>query len=67
VSKGESKAQACSTQYDERWSLTELRVIYTIAGEFGKPACQLLGLILLYQNHSQRVETEVLKYVIMRD
>jgi len=61
MSKREAKAQACSTQYNERWSLTELRVIYTIAGEWGKPTCQLLGLILIYQNHSQKVETEILK------
>jgi len=61
VNKGESKAQACSTPYNERRSLTELRVIYAIAGEWGKPTCQLLDHILIYKNHSQKVETEVLK------
>jgi hypothetical protein len=61
VNKGESKAQACPTPHNERWNLTELRVSYTIAGEWGKPTCQLLGLILIYQNQSQKFETPVLK------
>lgn len=59
--KGDAKAQNCWTPYNKRWSLTELRVLYTIAGESEKPTCQLLGLVLICQNKSQNVETKVLK------
>jgi len=61
VNKGEYKAQTCSTPYNERWSFTELRVLCTIAGEWAEPTSQLLGLILVYQNQSKKVEIKVLK------
>jgi hypothetical protein len=52
---------------NKRWRLLELRVICAVAGEWGKPTCNLLGLIPICQNQSQKVQTVALKLVIPRD
>jgi hypothetical protein len=46
-----------SVSLNERQRLTELRVIYTTAGELGQLTCQSCGLTLMYLNWLQEVGT----------
>ena len=48
------KAQKQSTSFNERQSLTELTVIFAVAGEWVKPTCQPRGLIPIRRNLSTK-------------